>query len=50
MLGIAAAKRLVASGYVNVKEFKGGIEQWKTSGHQLTGTLPEAQVRPDTKN
>jgi rhodanese-related sulfurtransferase len=47
-LSIAAAKRLVASGYVNVWEFKGGIEQWKGSGHKLVGTLPEAEVRPDT--
>ena len=49
-LGIAAAKKLVALGYVNVQEFKGGVEQWKSSGRQLVGALPEAEARPETTN
>jgi rhodanese-related sulfurtransferase len=47
-LGIAAAKRLVAMGYVNVQEYKGGVEEWQNTGRSLAGSLPPAQVRPDT--
>ena len=47
-LGIAAAKRLVAMGYFNVQEFKGGVEEWRNAGRQLIEALPPAEVRPDT--
>jgi len=34
-LPIAAAKRLIALGYDNVFEFKGGVELWTDSGGEL---------------
>ena len=47
-LGVAAAKRMIAMGYINVQEFKGGVAEWERAGRSLVGALPEAEIRPDT--
>jgi rhodanese-related sulfurtransferase len=49
-LSTAAAKRMLALGYVNVEEFKGGVEVWTEMGHKLVTTPeppPAAIVRPE---
>ena len=39
-LSIAGAKRLLALGYKNVFEFRGGIELWQSEGRALEGDQP----------
>lgn len=45
-LGVAAAKRLVAEGYKNVWEFKGGMEAWQSSQRPVT---TQSESRPDSR-
>ena len=47
-LSIAGVKRLMALGYSNVYEFKGGIDVWQDSGKKLITSLPEKGERPET--
>lgn len=47
-LSSAGAKRLMALGYSNVYEFKGGVEMWLDSGRKLITSLPEKGARPET--
>lgn len=47
-LSINGAKRLIALGYNNVHEYKGGAELWKDSGGELVSTQPATTVgRPE---
>jgi len=48
-LSLAASKRMVAMGYKNVVEFKGGIELWKDAGHKLVTSASDREVRPDSR-
>lgn len=47
-LSVAGTKRLIALGYGNVYEFKGGTEVWQDSGGQLARSDPDMTARPDT--
>lgn len=47
-LSPAAAKKLMALGYQNVYEFKGGIEVWTAAGHPLTSSAAPTAGRPET--
>lgn len=46
-LAVNGAKRLIALGYKNVHEYKGGIELWEDSGGQLVSTKTATQGRPE---
>lgn len=48
-LSPAAAKKLMALGYQNVYEFKGGIEVWTAAGHNLTTSATPTPGRPETE-
>ena len=48
-LGVAAAKRMRAMGYVNVQEYKGGIREWEFAGRSLVGSPGEADARRDVE-
>jgi rhodanese-related sulfurtransferase len=47
-LGTAAVKRMLALGYQNVWEYKGGFELWKESGHQVITSTAGSDGRPET--
>lgn len=47
-LSVAGAKRLIALGYDNVYEFKGGTEVWTDSGGRLISADPNATGREET--
>lgn len=47
-LSTAAAKDMMNLGYVNVKEFKGGVEVWKSSGHKLVVSHSPEAGRPES--
>jgi rhodanese-related sulfurtransferase len=47
-LSPAAAKKLMALGYQNVFEFKGGIEVWTAAGHTLATSATPQVGRPET--
>ena len=34
-LSSAAAKRMIALGYINVEDFRGGVRAWREAGHEL---------------
>jgi len=47
-LSVAGAKRLIALGYDNVYEFKGGTDVWTDSGGRLVTADPNATGRQET--
>jgi len=47
-LSTAGTKRLLALGYSNVYEFKGGTEVWRDAGGRLVETDPDATGRRET--
>ena len=42
----AAAKKMLALGYKNVYDFRGGIEQWKTEGGRVIEGRPTTMPTP----
>lgn len=42
----AAAKRLMALGYQNVYDFRGGVELWKAEGGKVESGAPATQPKP----
>jgi rhodanese-related sulfurtransferase len=47
-LGRVAAKKLMAAGFGNVYELKGGVALWTGSGHSLVRPLGRAMTRPES--
>lgn len=47
-LSIAGAKRLIALGYDDVFEFKGGVELWVDNDRRLAGSDAEGRARPES--
>ncbi|MBI1368131.1 MAG: hypothetical protein GC162_05700 [Planctomycetes bacterium] len=48
-LGTAGAKSMMAKGYSNVYEFRGGLEVWKSAGHEVVTSVKPTQTRPETE-
>lgn len=47
-LGRVAAKKLMAAGFSNVYELKGGVALWTGSGHSLVRPLGQDMTRPES--
>jgi len=49
MDALTAAEKLDRGGYRHVSVFKGGIEEWQTSGRKLEGVSPDGPDAPNTR-
>ena len=49
VLSRAGAKKLMALGYENVFEFKGGLDEWRDTGGRLVKGANPAAMRPETE-
>lgn len=47
-LASAGVKKMLALGYSNVFEFRGGLQVWKDAGRQVESSPAPESVRPDT--